>query len=675
MIDADKRTQEEILQRVRETRDTGEAVSAVLKTDQRVFARITDGIYREPASALRELIANAYDADATEVQVVTDAPRFSKIIVRDNGHGLTEEALVHVICHIGGSLKRTSEGKQYNVVSEHDKTKSPGGRKLIGKLGIGLFSVSQLTHHLTIVTKVEKENVRRVCDIMLMPQRDEQIDDNESDDEKKYVTGKVQIYTVPASDIESHGTEITLLEIRPFVRESLQSASLWASLDPEPAVDDDFEGSSAASGSAADEHDAADDEDDFISKPVKPRFHIGRVSQRNSEHLIETSNVPWDVEDPPEFRFRKLVDGVKHLDTGNSKQEKVKLSDALDTYFRTIWTLSLSIPVPYIEDHPFSLTSDAEVGMFALNNKPVRPSPTPIVLEKQQTLRALCNFVTPDAPSSTPFNVVFDGLLLRRPLSFRQQSNQNIPAPGRHLLFVGKIKSDMSALPADYSGGPLELEAYFYWQPRIVPVEHNGVMVRIHGTSGIMFDDQFFKYQVSEQNRLSQITAEIFVIRGLDSALNIDRESFNISHPHYQFMRKWVHHALRQMVSKQKSLTKGVRDQELEGGLGQAIESLNQIVFENFNPKTQHRIGFIESSDFLKTVDLTTTLQRSVVMAPRLSAKVRTKTEKLREALFEEKIKAVADVLNSYGVFDNLNNISKEELLRKVVAIFTVDIK
>ena len=101
-MDANKSTQEEILKRVQANRKTGEPVSAFLKTDERVFARITDGIYREPASALRELIANAYDADATEVQVVTDAPRFSKIIVRDNGHGLTEEALVHVICHIGG---------------------------------------------------------------------------------------------------------------------------------------------------------------------------------------------------------------------------------------------------------------------------------------------------------------------------------------------------------------------------------------------------------------------------------------------------------------------------------------------------------------------------------------------------------------------------------------------
>jgi len=662
-MDANKDTQSEILKRVQASRKTGEAVSAFLKTDERVFARITDGIYREPASALRELIANAYDADATEVQVVTDAPRFSRIVVRDNGHGLTEEALVHVICHIGGSLKRTTEGKQYNVVSAGDATRSPGGRKLIGKLGIGLFSVSQLTHHLTIVTKVKGEDVRRVCDILLMPQRDDQVDTSESTEEKKYITGKVQIHAVPAADLDSEGTEITLLEIRPFVRESLQSASLWASLNPEQNDEDETDSEEST------------DEDDFVERPVKPKYHIGQVSQRQSETLISSAEVPWDLEDAPELKFRKLVDGLRELDTGDSKQEKIKLSRQLDTYFRTIWTLSLSVPVPYIDEHPFALNDQSSLEMFALSNKPIRPQVAPISLQSGATLRTTCGFVTPDSPSATEFNVYFDGLLLRRPLSYCNSQSSGIVLPGRHLLFVGKIKSDMTSLPSDYSGGPLELEAYYYWQPRIVPADHNGVMVRIHGASGIMFDDQFFKYQVSEQNRLSQITAEIFVIKGLDSSLNIDRESFNIAHPHYQFLRKWVHHSLRQMVSKQKALTKGVRDQELTGGLEQAIVKLDKIVLDRIGSARFKRTGFAESMAKSSTSSSNTTLQHSVVFASRAALKPRTRSEKLREALFEEKIKAVADVLRSYGLLDKLSHDTQEKMLQNIVEIFTVDIK
>ena len=59
----------------------------------------------------------------------------------------------------------------------------------------------------------------------------------------------------------------------------------------------------------------------------------------------------------------------------------------------------------------------------------------------------------------------------------------------------------------------------------VVPKENNGVLVRINGVSGALFGDTFMKYQVSEQTRLRQITAEIFVSKGLDAALNIDRES------------------------------------------------------------------------------------------------------------------------------------------------------
>jgi hypothetical protein len=53
-----------------------DVVETTLRTDERVIARVTDGIYRQPASALRELISNAYDADAKRVTISTDRPRF-----------------------------------------------------------------------------------------------------------------------------------------------------------------------------------------------------------------------------------------------------------------------------------------------------------------------------------------------------------------------------------------------------------------------------------------------------------------------------------------------------------------------------------------------------------------------------------------------------------------------
>ena len=115
---------------------TGEHHHAKLKTDERVLARITDGIYRHPASALRELISNAYDADAANVWIETDAPRFQQIVISDDGNGMTLEALANLIEHIGGSPKRTAFASAMGVASPGDESRSPGGRKLIGKIGI-----------------------------------------------------------------------------------------------------------------------------------------------------------------------------------------------------------------------------------------------------------------------------------------------------------------------------------------------------------------------------------------------------------------------------------------------------------------------------------------------------------------------------------------------------------
>jgi HSP90 family molecular chaperone len=155
-------TEVELIREIKENLETGGISEAELDTDERVLARITDGIYRQPASALRELIANAYDADAENVYIQTDAPRFSKITVRDDGNGLSIEALANLIHHIGGSPKRTKAGVGLGVVNKKDSSLSPGGRRLIGKIGIGLFSVAQLTRHFQIITKTKGTDYRLV---------------------------------------------------------------------------------------------------------------------------------------------------------------------------------------------------------------------------------------------------------------------------------------------------------------------------------------------------------------------------------------------------------------------------------------------------------------------------------------------------------------------------------
>lgn len=231
------RDEQEFVEEIRARRDSGEPAEAKLRTDDRVLARITDGIYRQPSSALRELISNAYDADATEVVIETDAPRFREIRVRDNGRGMDAAALARLIHHIGGSSKRTSIGAVMGTTDDHNPNLSKLGRKLIGKIGIGLFSVNQLTAHFQIITKVKGADHRLFADVVLKTYSEEELPPD-----GKFESGSVKVISVPAEDRGAQGTEIILKEIRPRARNILRSFDVWQrQFDEDDRLDEERE--------------------------------------------------------------------------------------------------------------------------------------------------------------------------------------------------------------------------------------------------------------------------------------------------------------------------------------------------------------------------------------------------------------------------------------------------
>jgi signal transduction histidine kinase len=157
----------ELVDKILKSEDRDHIVQTTLQTNEQVIARVTDGIYRQPASALRELISNAYDADASRVVIKTDVPRFERITIEDDGSGMSPQVLAHLLFNIGGSAKRNDRGEDLGITSKSDSSKSPKGRRLIGKIGIGLFSVSQLTHSFQIITKTKGDNHRTVATVAL----------------------------------------------------------------------------------------------------------------------------------------------------------------------------------------------------------------------------------------------------------------------------------------------------------------------------------------------------------------------------------------------------------------------------------------------------------------------------------------------------------------------------
>lgn len=634
---------------IRNSRDSTNVVQTKLRTNERVIARVTDGIYRQPGSALRELISNAYDADATRVVVKTDAPRFERITVEDDGHGMTPEALAHLFLNIGGSAKRSDEGPGLGVTAPTDPMRSPGGRQLIGKIGIGLFSVSQLTHTFQIVTKVAGDDYRTVATVAMRQYADEETAPDQR--EKRFESGKVNIWRERASDTASHGTTIILTSIRRQARDTMRSRDIWNAIEE----------NEAQSGV----------EDSQAIEP--PKFHVGRVDD-SGELLKETAGsvwaLPWNKGDEPKDAFRKLVQCVwDEVEEGSNPNPR--LDRIFDYYLRMVWQLSLAVPLPYVDSHLFDIDDVGKwARAFLLSNQ--KRNGAAIEIEcAGSTLRKKAALVDPVGHIGA-FEVLFDDLQLARPIKFKELPNTN-NALKHPLIFIGKCREEFSKVSRELSGGPLEFEAYLFWTPKVAPVEHQGSLIRIHGSSGTLFDATFMRYQVSEQTRLRQITCEIFVSEGLDSALNIDRESFNNAHPHAVYITKWLHSALRQVASTQKRLASEVRTHardESKDKTVSRIQGVAQEVWQREADDPAARPPHIELTEIGKRPTLkgeSYVFSRSAIVsnaAPAKTAKV-----KVRNAIIEEKLKAIAQVLASYGLLDAVPRRKQEALLKAIYQI------
>lgn len=127
-----------------EIRDQVERIP--IEVSSRILRHIGRGIYRTPAAALKEMVSNSYDARATEVTIDTGYPVFERMVISDNGDGMTREAFARFVRNIGFTDKVAGE-----------KISMPGSykdRRTIGHFGIGLLAIGQLAKKAVIASKV-----------------------------------------------------------------------------------------------------------------------------------------------------------------------------------------------------------------------------------------------------------------------------------------------------------------------------------------------------------------------------------------------------------------------------------------------------------------------------------------------------------------------------------------
>jgi hypothetical protein len=167
----------------------------------RILNELSRGTYVSYTRALKELLSNAWDALATEVQIKI-AEDLSEITILDNGTGMSEKDVRERFLRIGGS----SAGAQ--IIKK--------GRRIIGHKGIGALSVIPICDEVRVLT-TKRGSTERLEAILDIPRLSE-VAKQEEDLQTHYV------YTLNKWDNEqlnSHYTFISLRNLKPDMTEFL----------------------------------------------------------------------------------------------------------------------------------------------------------------------------------------------------------------------------------------------------------------------------------------------------------------------------------------------------------------------------------------------------------------------------------------------------------------------
>lgn len=127
------------------TKDTAKSpgTDLVLKFDPRTIEHLGSNMYSRLPNAVAELVANAYDADATYISVsVQGSGESQRIVVGDNGHGMSPDDVRDKYLRIG----RNRRGSAATATSES------GARSVSGKKGLGKLALFGIGHEIEVLT-------------------------------------------------------------------------------------------------------------------------------------------------------------------------------------------------------------------------------------------------------------------------------------------------------------------------------------------------------------------------------------------------------------------------------------------------------------------------------------------------------------------------------------------
>ncbi len=249
-----------------------------------------------------------------------------------------------------------------------------------------------------------------------------------------------------------------------------------------------------------------------------------------------------------------------------------------NAYIQFVIDLASYIPVEYIEGGPCENKNDAVIESLIAYHKALN------------------------------FKVDLDGMYLKKPI-----------------FHYSKSLSSVISFNEELSSGDdiIKVKGYFYVQHGLItPRELNGVSIRIRSipiAEQYGFDSTFMRYpNYMEQLFRNWVSGEIYVEKGLEDAMNIDRKSFRITHPHYLELQNFLHHFLKTKVFKIANdgiyeVAKEVRDEQTTKASNESKKQIlktSKVTYTKKEPQntkvsnSPSPIRIVQSSNKVTTVEL-----------------------------------------------------------------------
>jgi hypothetical protein len=510
-----------------------------IKVNEKILLHLGGGIYSSLAAAMKELVNNAFDADAKQVIISTGYPDFNEMRIFDTGHGMSLERFKMALVSIGNSMKDTID--ESRITKQYK-------RPIIGRLGIGLMALSQLCDKAIIESQQKGANSKFSALIDFTPWRRNGLESGLSVLSSQYGGTEALRRQLEQKGLSPERREVLRLHLKLALSADKVRQKKGIELMEEHLGYCMF----------MDEVPALPDRQGTLIILLGIREEIKRFLRNEARPIEPPHGLDWETYQSQinKWSWRELVMRMRAETDGLTIQ-------ALPAYHQFLYELALLSPVPYFDDGPIS----------------IRPE---ILAEKKSEIK------------SFKFSLRVDKHRLHKPIllpsGMLAQQACHIGGLGAGSDFgLDEIKEGVDVIIStlnfdeDVDGSRLKYQGYLYWQKnQNKPSAIHGIQLYIRHVGIGLYDQTLLNFtQINSTIKPKHLSGEIYVEFGLEQALNVNRQSLRESDPHYLVLQQTIFQELASISEQSMRADEWHRTAQLE----EYLTTLQEVLSVTTNGK------------------------------------------------------------------------------------------